>query len=156
MWSPDGGFYCGVYASGRHLDLEFRQPIYESFKNRCATQHCAHKYALYHCCMFIMGVMIDNGLSLTHILHWIQSASGRLVGITVMVYTAQCFTERFLYFTETHITVPWDPKGFILGRVNFLPRLPHIKRWEVRWRISRALNAFCCCVFELLKCCSQQ
>lgn len=56
--------------------------------------------------MFIMGSMMHNSVSLAHISHLLTDASSRLVGITVIDYTGQCFTERFVYFTETHITVP--------------------------------------------------
>lgn len=41
-------------------------------------------------------------------------------------------------------SIPWEPKGSVSGPVNFLSKLPQIKRWEVRWRISRALYSFRC------------
>lgn len=65
---------------------------------------------------------------------------------------------RLICVTETHfliiILIPWEPEVSVLGPVNFLPRLQQIRRWEVRWRISRALNSFRLRVFELPKCCS--
>lgn len=105
--------------------------------------------------MSITGSKKHDGLSLTHIRHLLTDACGRLVGITVEDHTGQwCWARPWdisiLPKYAFSSSPPWEPK---VPRVlwNFQPRLQQTKRWEVRWRISRTLNSFSCCVFWVAK-----